>query len=129
MPRKISCWPNSRAVGQMTGEARHIMGLLSDFFVAGVVVRAPSTADCDYPIFYQAPRVTDTTSSSFVLRLLFVLLDLSAMDLEELLRDCKTEVAVPADASPARRRERVLLQANYPVLREQSLLQAVDKRS
>jgi len=81
--------------GQMTGEAHHIMGLLSDFFVAGVVIRAPSTADCCYPIFYQAPRVTDTTS--FVLRLLFVLLDLGAMDLDELLRDCKTEVAVPAD--------------------------------
>jgi hypothetical protein len=81
--------------GQMTGGAHHIMGLLSDFFVAGVVIRAPSTADCDYPIFYQALRVTDTTS--FVLRLLFVLLDLGAVDFEELLRNCKTEIAVPAD--------------------------------
>ena len=81
--------------GQMTGEAHHIMGLLSDFFVASVVIRAPSTAECAYPIFYQSRRVTDTTS--FVLRLLFVLLDLGAMDFDELLRDCKTEIAVPAD--------------------------------
>ena len=81
--------------GQMTGEAHHIMGLLSDFFVAGVVIRAPSTTDCAYPIFYQAPREADTTS--FVLRLLFVLLDLDAVDFDELLRNCETEIAVPAD--------------------------------
>jgi hypothetical protein len=81
--------------GQMTGGTHHIMGLLSDFFVASVVIRAPSTAECDHPIFYQSTRVTDTTS--FVLRLLFVLLNLGTEDFEELLRDCEVEAVLSDD--------------------------------
>jgi len=83
------------ACGQMTGEAHHIFGLLSDFFVVCVVIRSPPTEDSDHPIFYQSPRVA--TASSFVLRLLFVLLDLSVDDFTTLLHDCTTEIEVPAD--------------------------------
>ena len=81
--------------GQMMCQQKHVFGLLSDLFVAGVAIRAPSKAVDGYPIFYQAPRVTDTTS--VVLRLLFVLLELSADEFAELLRDCSEEVPVPVD--------------------------------
>ena len=83
------------ACGQMTGEAHHILGLLSDFFVSCVAIRSPPTEHQDHPIFYQSPRVA--TASSFVLRLLFVLLDLSDDDFTTLLHDCTTEIEVPND--------------------------------
>lgn len=79
----------------MTGNVRHIVGLLSDFFVAGVAIRAPPMAPQEYPIFYQASRVTAT--ASFVLRLLFVLLDLGESDYADLLLDCTSEIEVPDD--------------------------------
>lgn len=83
--------------GQMTREAHHIIGLLSDFFVAGVAIRAPSTADRAYPIFYQESCVS--SEASFVLRLLFVLLDLDAEDIANLLCESATEIAADDEAS------------------------------
>jgi len=86
--------------GQMVLEGRHIVGMLSDLFAICLIIRAPSSPERNnHPVYYQGRR--ETSTRSFVLRLLLALLNLSAADYDALLKVSTTKLEVSTDDAAA----------------------------
>ena len=86
--------------GQMVLEGRHIVGMLSDLFAICLIIRAPSSPERNnHPVYYQGRR--ETSTRSFVLRLLLALLNLSAADYDTLLKVSTTKLEVSTDDAAA----------------------------
>ena len=86
--------------GQIVLEGRHIVGILSDLFAICLIIRAPSSLERNNrPVYYQGRR--ETSTRSFVLRLLLALLNLSAAEYDALLKVSTTKLVVSTDDADA----------------------------